>query len=327
MDFSAIPSHMIPTWRTDSAIKRGVERNILLRTWGGIGDQICAEPTLRYALKTFKGCNISLASELPELFQHLEFKKVYNLKECQPLWENYFTFDTIRNTDDLLWEFMSHMLVNCVDYPSLCAFRCMLPTADKEVKLEPSQADFDRVTALLYRGSPLDYVAVHPGRHWQSKTFPKHWWNEVLEAIQEKGQVPILIGGDTDDNRGTVDVNPESCIDLRNRLTIQQTIALFSLVPVLLTNDSAPLHMAVDSNCWIGFVATVKHPDHIMHWRNGQWGWRMKNHGLGGIWDVLDYCPNKPNKVEAENVGDELLASWLPDPKEFAAWGCARSGA
>lgn len=62
----------IPGIKTSQAVERGVEKNLIFKTWGGLGDQICAEPTLRFALKTFKGCDISLASEHPELFAHLK---------------------------------------------------------------------------------------------------------------------------------------------------------------------------------------------------------------------------------------------------------------
>lgn len=322
--FSLIPSPMLPSFRTAFAVQNGVEKRLLLKTWGGLGDQICAEPTLRFALKTFKGCSVSLASEHPELFRHLVFTEVFDLNKVQPHWDRFLAFDTIRPPTDLLWEFMSHMLVNCVDYPSLCAFRCQLPVKDREVKLEPSAHDI-RATADIMRGAGLKdfmpYVVIHPGRHWQSKTFPVEWWNAVLAELINNGVKPILIGADTGDNRSTVDVNPTGCVDLRNKLSIMQCVALLMHAHVLLTNDSSPLHMAAPSNAWIGFIATCKHPDYITHWRNGQWGWRMENLGLGGIWDVLDFCPNKENTVEVENVGDELLRSWLPDPKDFARWG------
>ncbi len=323
---SAVPSVLLPSFRTAFAIQQGIEKNILMVTWGGLGDQICAEPTLRFALDTFKGCEVSLASECPELFGHLKFKNVYNLKKHQPLWENYFPFQTIRPPSDLTWEFMSHMITHCVDFPSLCALRCQLPISYKSVKLEPSTKDkiatesylMEEGFFLLSGSSPR--IVIHAGRHWQSKTFPADWWNTVLGELIIKNITPILIGGDTDDNRGTVDINATGCLDLRNKLSVMQSIALLQKSDVLLTNDSAPLHMAATGNAWIGFVATCKHPDFISHWRQGKWAWRMENLGLGGIWDVLDYCPNKESEVSAENVGANLL-TWLPDPKVFADWG------
>lgn len=311
----------LPAYRTTYAIQQGIDRNIIIVTWGGLGDQICAEPTIRLAIKTFKNCDISLASECPELFQHLQFKDVFDLRKVQPRWEKYYPFQTIRPPSDIQWQFMSHMLINCVDYPALCAFRCQLPIADREIKLKPSQADIDKIGLILMNDDYTleDVIVIHAGRHWQSKTFPKDWWDAVIQGLIGEGFKPILIGADTDDNRGTVNVDATGCLDLRNKLTVMQTVALLQEANVLLTNDSAPMHMAASGKAWIGFVATCKHPDYIMHWRKGQWAWRMKNFGKGGIWDILDYCPNKVQKIEAENVGDHLL-EWLPEPEEMVRW-------
>lgn len=317
-DHIRIPAVMIPSARTQIAVDSGVEKNLIFVTWGGLGDQICAEPTLRYALKTFKGCDISLASEHPELFQHLRFKEVFDLKKVTPNYDNYLRFDTIvpPNDSNLVWQFFSHMTTNCVDFPSMCAFRSQLPVADKELHIEPSRPKNNI-------DIPENSVFIHAGRHWQSKTFPKNFWDEVLKELLLRNKVPVLIGADTDDNRGTVDVETKGCLDLRNELSVNDSIYYLQKAKVLLTNDSAPLHMAASGHAHIGFVATCKHPDYISHWRNGIWSYHMQNFGKGGIWDILDYCPNKEQEVSVENVGNHLL-DWLPDPKEFARWGAYR---
>lgn len=320
-DRITIPAHMHPAFRTEHAIQQGTERNLLFRTWGGLGDQICAEPTLRYALKMFKDCRISLETEHPELFRHLKFAQVFDSKEVKPNYEKYFVFETITPPDDsnMVWLFFSHMLTNCVDFPSLCSLRLQLPVAEKEIILKPKEP-VDRQWHVDVNNS----VLIHAGKHWQSKTFPKRFWDDVLAALIARGVTPVLIGADTDDNRGTVDVSTFGCIDLRNKLSINDSLWLCQQARVLLTNDSSPLHMAASGKAWIGYIATCKHPDMITHWRNGQWQWREVNFGCGGIWDLIDFCPNKPDKVEAEFVKPEILESWLPDPKEYAQWAVDR---
>lgn len=318
-DRVSIPFMQHPLFRTEFAIQRGVERNLLFRTWGGLGDQICAEPTLRYALKMFRDVDISLASEQPELFRHLKFKKVFDLREEVPNYDRFFVFDTITPPDDsnLVWCFMSHMLTNCVDFPSLCALRLQLPVADREIKLEPElPKNCSEIYELLHKA-----VVIHPGKHWQSKTFPEWFWNDVITHILKHGIKPIIIGHDMDDNRGTVNVNTTGCLDLRNKMSVNDTCWMLKHARVLLTNDSSPLHMAAAGKAWVGCVATVKHPDMIGHWRNGQWMWQEKFFNKGGIWDLVDFCPNKKEKLEAEYVEPEVLESWLPNPKDFAMWG------
>lgn len=325
----AIPMQHLPIFRTQIAIQDGVERRLLFKTWGGIGDQICAEPTLRYAIKMFKDCEIYLASELPELFKHLPFKRVFDLREEMPNFSRYLCFETITSPDEtnLVWQFFSHMLTNCVDFPSLCALRQQLPVEYKEIYLEGTEIDFKKFAVAWdqLERSVLDKgVLIHAGRHWQSKTFPKAFWDGIIKRIVERGKVPVLIGAEADDNRGTIAVDRTGCIDLRGKLSISESIWLCQKAKVLLTNDSSPMHMAASGQAWIGYVATCKHPDMITHWRNGVWQWREKNFGKGGIWDIIDYCPNKKQNVEAEFVPPEMLLSWLPEPEEMADWAVER---
>lgn len=318
-DHVTIPMMMHPMFRVEYAIQKGVEKNLLFRTWGGIGDQICAEPTLRYALKKFPTCKISLASECPEMFAHLKFEKVYDLRKEKPNYESYLMFDTITPPDEsnMVWLFFSHMLTNCVDFPSMCALRLQLPVEDKEIHLA---SDVPKEWCDEMRLKVENGVLVHAGRHWQSKTFPKDWWNRVLAGLRNRGITPVLIGGNADDNRGTVDVDPEGCFDLRNKLSITESIWCLQRAAVLLTNDSAPLHMAASGRAYIGFVATCKHPDMITHWRKGGWQWREKNFGKGGLWEHTDFCPNQGKKVEMEYVDPKLLESWLPSPYAMSNW-------
>lgn len=320
---------VMPSFRVALAIQNKTERKVLLHTWGGLGDQVCTEPTLRYALNKFTDCEVSLAAERPELFQHLKFKSVFDLREVQPIWENYFVLNTITPPDDsnLVWQFFSHLLTHCVDFTSMCALRQQLPNADKEIILIPRTVHYEQLTALNINPETLKkFVVVHAGKHWQSKTFPKAFWNSVLHEIKLSNKIPILIGADTDDNRSTVAVETEGCLDLRNKLSVMETVALLHWAKVLLTNDSAPLHMAASGGgAWIGFVATCKHPDFIMHWRKGTWAWRMQNFGRDGIWNHVDYNPNAKETIEVENVGEERLASWLPNPVDFALWAVQKT--
>ena len=322
-DNAVLPVMQIPSFRTSLAIARKTERNLLFRTWGGLGDQICSEPAIRYGLNHFKDCRVTLASDCPDLFRHLKFVDVIDLKKATPRYDDYFVFEMIRPVEDLQWEFMSHMLVNCVDFPSLCAFRAMMPVADREINLTPTKPSEDYEALVDPR-----HVYVHAGRHWVSKTFPKDWWDGVIQGLVTVGLKPILIGADTDDNRGTVEVETNGCIDLRNKLTPMESVWLLQRAKVLLTNDSSPLHMAAshDPNeprtnyTWIGYVASCKHPDFISHWRHGVWNYREHNFGRGGVWDVIDHCPNKEHEVSAEFVEETLLRSWLPAPSEVVAW-------
>jgi hypothetical protein len=315
-----IPGVMLPSWRYRQAAAKGLTRKIIFNTWGGIGDQICAEPTLRFALKAFDKCEVSLATPFPQLFEHLKFAKVFDLKDRQPVWDDYWIFNTIVPSDNLMWSFISHAITHCVDFTSLSAFRMHLPVKDKEIVMPINQDRVKPMLRELVKAKHERLVIVHAGKHWPSKTFPKDWWDNVLYEIQALNLTPVLIGADADDNRTTVDVDTTDCIDLRNKTSLSESIWLCQNVRAVLTNDSSPLHMAASGDAFIGYIATCKHPDYITHWRNGKWSWRMENLGLGGVWDYMSFCPNVTEEIKVDLVEEKVLRTWLPEPRKVAVW-------
>jgi ADP-heptose:LPS heptosyltransferase len=164
------------------------------------------------------------------------------------------------------------------------------------------------------------YVVVHAGMHWPSKTFPKMWWDSVLSGIRSAGLTPILIGKDGkmihSENTGTVDVSNEGCIDLRNQTNLQELVWLLQNCNVLITNDSSPIHIAASGKAHIGFIASCKHPDYITHWRNGTWGWRMKNLGHDGIWNYTDHYPVQDDEIRVDVLPNGLMDRLLPSTEE-----------
>lgn len=318
----------VPGFRVELAKQHDAERNMLFKLWGGIGDQICAEPTLRWATEGggLKGCNITLATNFPELFGHLKFDDVYDTKIESPIEDDFNIFETIAENGTLAWQFMSHMIVNCVDYPSLCSLRFTLYTKDKNVILQPSIPEEGGEILRIGKDS-RQFVLVHAGRHWLTKTFPKAWWDAVLSSIIREGKTPVLIGRDDgpDKDPGTVQVNTTGCINLVNKTSLMESVWLAQNLPVVFCNDSSVLHMGVTGKAWVGFVATAKHADYIMHWRKNlagvnEWAWRQQDHGLGGMWDLVDNIPDGQEEKKCDVVETAVLKTWLPDPETIGPW-------
>lgn len=318
-----VPAMLLPSFRTLYAIEQKLDKNFLIRSFGGLGDQVCAEPAIRYAINHFKDCRISVLSLTPELFQHLPIEdNFHELKGPQPELDKYFCFQSMYDPDHLNWEFFCHMIVHCVDFCSLNMWRCQMPIQERNIILVPNQQQ----EVIAQSVNPETDVVIHAGRNWQSKTFPKEFWDQVIARIIQKGKRPILIGHDVLDGKaGTVDVDNHGCIDLRNMLSVMQTVAILQKSRVLLTNDSSPLHLAASGHAWIGFISTVKHPDFITHYRENldrvvEFGWRMKNFSSGGMWETLNLNPNNTHEVFFNQVDPNQLANWLPDPDQYAEW-------
>lgn len=311
-----IPAIQIPSWNVDQAFQKGVARKFLINTWGGLGDQICAEPAIRFGLQAFKKCEISLASRCPSLFSHLQFKEVFDTRETNPKWEDYLVFNTILPPNSLLWEFLSHMISHQVNFPSICMWRSELPMKDREIILPDYSITDNILTAvsMSHRG-----VVLHPGKHWKSKTFSPEYWKAIEKAFIDCGFTPIIIGQHVDENVGYVPFQAdEKSLDLRDRLDIKEFIALLKNCKYLFSNDSAPVHAASAGDAYIGVVATCKHPDFILHWRKGEFSYKAKNYGRDGVWNHIDYSPAQEEEVVVESLPAGLMEAILPNPVDVA---------
>lgn len=326
-----VPARFIPSFRVVFADEKKARDKLLFRMHGGLGDIVCAEPAVRYAFKHFKGLRFFLATLYPELFRHLPFEKVFTTSNIQELHlPDYLMFENTDTGNELAAEFVCHTLMHGIDYASLYMWRLLLPKDEREIQLHPTAEEFAKVDAFL---NPEKDVVVHPGRTWQSRTMPKGWWDAVLQGISDAGFRPVVIGGQVDIGFGpnggarasTVDVAvPAGGLDVRSQLTLMETTALLQRCRVLLSNDSSPVHMATTGDAHIGFLSTVKHPDHMYTYRKGRWAWRMRDLALGGIWQDMDACPNKTHTVKVDRVDVQDLLRWLPEPKDVVSYACAR---
>jgi hypothetical protein len=313
-DTATIPAWEIPSFRVFHALQRGTDKRWLFKLPGGLGDVVCAEPVIRFAAEHFLGVSISIVTHLPELFSHLP---VHIHRPGEVNEQDYYVLETIRPSQSLNWEFYTHPLLHCVDYLSVSTLRCQLPNAAKEVRLP----EFDDLTNPIVRSivrNSDNFVVVHPGRHWQSKTFPASWWNAVIDCLHDRGFDVCLVGKHIDERLGYVALDRSDVIDLRDSLSIPELVFLLKGCRYLVTNDSSPIHIAAAGQAFIAFVASCKHPDFLYHWRQGQYGWRMRDFGRDGLYNYMSWSPVQKDEVSIEFCTPEMMERILPEPDEIA---------
>jgi heptosyltransferase-2 len=110
------------------------------------------------------------------------------------------------------------------------------------VRIEPTPDD--RATAdawLRERGIEPGFIALAPGSIWGTKRWPGY--GELAAAVDR----PIVIVGGRDDARLAHDVMaaaPGRSHSAAGQLGLRASAALLARAAVLVTNDSAPLHLA-----------------------------------------------------------------------------------
>lgn len=292
-------------------------KHIWISVEGGLGDQVQAEPTIRY-LKNILHQNddIRVTTHFPELFWHLD---VIVAKHGEPIWKDIDTYPfkriTLPNPKESLWVFLSNMLCHTVDFASISVLRRTLPDDWKRYRFEYPKNKKVNILKYLKDVDINSCVLIHPGQHWENKTFPKQFWNDLVNSLIENGLIPIIIGKD-EETRGVVNIEQRmGMISLVNMLDLSELMAIIDLVPVLISNDSAPIHIAGAFDNSIILIPTCKHPDHLLPWRNGSKYYKAKALYKKLICEEINSSPTEIYPV----LGDGMLGKWedyLPSIKE-----------
>ena len=124
------------------------------------------------------------------------------------------------------------------------------PSAAYAPTLHPTPEDV-RVAGAVLKAAGIDegapFVAVAPGSIWGSKRWP--YYGELASRLT--GVTVVVVGGPEDAGLGEEIVRAvaggtgqSKAVNVCGKLTLRQSAALIGRARVLVTNDSAPLHVA-----------------------------------------------------------------------------------
>lgn len=132
-------------------------------------------------------------------------------------------------------------------------------------KLFPSDNDYMFVNDVLKQAgvrSDESIIAIAPGSVWFTKRYPEEKFIKLLDLLEPAKTPIVLLGGKDDEGLcGMIKVKTRNykTYNLAGKFTVLQTAALLKRVSVLITNDSAPLHIgnAVGTRVIAIFGSTV----------------------------------------------------------------------
>jgi hypothetical protein len=292
-------------------------KHIAVHIEGGMGDQICAEPVIRYMQEyVYKGDELILFSNWPELFSHLGIR---SLKHRTPVMspQQYYQMHTLRSPEHESWQYMSHPLIHGVDFCALQCIRMVLPLKYKEIKLPLNEEAVE--SALKKSRGHLD-VLVHPGRGWDSKTFPADVWQSYIDILVKDGFDVGVIGKRISKEQGIVEVDTSKCTDLIDQLSVPELVAQIANTRVLISNDSAPIHIAGAFENWIGLIASCKHPDKVLPFRRSGQTWQAESLENWPLYDYYNCQPSQVNGATIDLCTDEQIRKTCPEPEKILAF-------
>ncbi len=90
-------------------------------------------------------------------------------------------------------------------------------------------------------------IAVAPSSVWKTKMYPLEYYNKIIKHLINSGYVVLLIGG-KDDYQVCEELKSkfsESVFNLTGIFLLTETVELLKHVRLLISNDSAPTHLAM----------------------------------------------------------------------------------
>jgi ADP-heptose:LPS heptosyltransferase len=292
------------------------KRTVSITVGGGLGDQLCAEPVIRFIRKwyTKETTDIYIFTHWKRLFKHLE--EDFIISDINGIIPNdvaVYHMETSPKMEQLIWRFISHPMTHPVDYIALSTMRRILADSEKDIHLDVYPEELEEVNQVIT--NPEEYILIHPGRGWESKTFPAKWWCDVTEWLSKTEKVAI-IGKYIGDDQGYVDFEaPEGVLDLRDMLSVGGLIALISKAKGVVTNDSAPVHIAGAFDNMIYLIPSCKHPDNVLPYRHGNKYYKAKAIYNKLTCDAIESLPTSTKDVTVDIVVGKI-EDYLPTPEK-----------
>ena len=243
---------------------------------GAVGDSLCTEPVLRYAIRNLKGQDVRILTNHPRLFKHLgkpmglnwedvgltfadpNVKHIYNRMEL--MIDGKIQLHPIVGT-------MCPHFIHPVDFLSILMMKRVMPDEDKRIKVEFVDKTAEVEAKAGCKLSELVILHVGTGAPEKTRLFPEDYCHTLIEEMVGRGLKVAVFA--TNDNRGSHTHVEAGAIDLVDKLDWNEFCTLIAHAPVLVTNDSSPVHLASIFDNWIVALPTVKHPDRLIHPRKG----------------------------------------------------------
>jgi hypothetical protein len=251
-------------------------RNIAFVVQGDLARQIAAEPAIRYAREVvYAPDRIVIVCDRPQLFSHVSV--AYLNMDQVPEAAKFRRLCTGPEGASAPAMSFSPDHVHPVDIAALDLLGIELPLASRTPKLRLDAAALTTVAEKVQPSTPGQLVLLHPGRSISGDTFPPDVWQTYADMLVDRGHRVAVFGNRSAADCPVVEFDTSRCLDLTDRLSLWEIIALISQSKVLIANDSAAIHIGGAFEPWIGLIAPSRHPERVLPWRRGSQYWKAAN--------------------------------------------------
>ena len=237
----------------------------------GLGDLICATPTIRVLSKSYNS-NITVLSQMPELFKMNPFvEKSFKSTSVDKEYfnENYIMHNSFYN--------MGKKNERGIEYKHNRIDIRQLHAINLGFQLLPNEMDcfYQPTEESKFHFPEKQYVVIHPVVTWQSRTWDAANWMNLTKALNDKGYYVVSIGKDSAEtgffnvDKPVFNFEIEHGMNLMNKTSISDCWHIINNAHSFITMDSGLLHLASTTNAKIVMLGSSIDPYYRIPYRNG----------------------------------------------------------
>jgi ADP-heptose:LPS heptosyltransferase len=243
-----------------------------LEACNGLGDLICATPTIRKISEAY-GQKITILSPMPELFKNnpfVEFSYKFKSVDFDYFKDNYLVHNSFYNVGKKNERGIEYKH-NRIDIRQFHAIHLgfMLTKSEMECFYLPTEE-------IKKEQIPNEkYVVIHPVTTWGTRTWPAINWMNLTAKLIEMGYSVVSVGKDSSE-KGFFNVDKpvfnfeiERGLNLMNKTSISDTWHIISNAHAFITMDSGLLHLAGTTDTNIIHLGSSLIPEFRIPFRKG----------------------------------------------------------
>ncbi len=247
-----------------------------------LGDTLCSTPTLKKISNSY-GEKFCVATHVPEIFSNNPYvKKVVDIKSFNK--NKYDIFETYYNVgkQDSKGIEKKHSVIDIRQFHAIDLGFNLLP---EEMECEFYPAPYEDLKL------PSNYVCVHPVQTWESRTWPREKWEQLIERLTKQGIYVVLLGHDShergfwDIEKPVFDIKQKGVINLLNKTNISQAWHVITNASKFITMDSGLLHVAGTTDTHIIQLGSSIHYKFRAPYRKGSQDYKYDY--IGGPCDIF----------------------------------------
>jgi hypothetical protein len=244
-----------------------------------LGDTIASTPTIRKLSKIYNK-KINVVTHIKEVFLNNEYvNNIYSFEELDRLnlkIDKNKLFETFLGCG-VKNQYGVEKKHNTIDIRQFHALDLGFMLLSDELFYDYAPLVFENIENL-----PSDYVCLHVSETWESRTYKKENWQNLINKLNENNIPVVLIGKNSFETgfhtmqKNVFGLNLQNGLDLTNKLSLSQSWHVINKSKVFVTMDSGPMHLAGTTDAFIVQLGSSINNKLRAPFRNGSQDYKYK---------------------------------------------------